>query len=585
MTGSRARATRLGLLPIGVAWGLAAELTRLAGGWSVPWVVADFLPGVAFLVAGQVALHRRPDNRVGPLMIAIGFAWYVGTFGASTHPFLGPVSHAFQGYYDALLAWLVLAYPSGYLRWIASRVVVGTWLLLLAARSLFRLAFVRRSTDYDFGDPVAVDQYIADLTLRDSGDAIVRVGTALLATAVLALVLWRLRSETDVGRRVAAPILLGGVALAVGVVLEVATLATAGSFAERAAAWGLGQALTVVTASVVPVGFAVGLTRSRLARGSVADLVVELGDAPERPALRDVLARALRDPSLEVAYAVPESERWVDASGRDVELPSPENPDRAMTWLHGGGRAVAVLVHDPAIAEQRELVRSVSAAARLALENERLAAEVRTQLDEVRASRARIVVAGDVERRRVERDLHDGAQQRLVTLALALQVAKGHVDGSDPELAASLDRASRELNLALGELRELARGLHPTILVEEGLRAAVEALADRSPIAVSLHVVPPRCAPYVEAAAYFVVAEALTNVAKYAKASIATVRIHEAAGIITVEIEDDGIGGADAARGSGLRGLDDRVAAAGGRLVVRSEPGAGTTIRAEIPCA
>jgi signal transduction histidine kinase len=585
VTRSLPRTARLALLPIGLAWALAAEWTRLAGGWSIPWVVADLVPGIAFLIAGEIAWKRRPDNRIGPLMVAIGFAWYVGTYGASRDPFVGPVAHAFQGYYDGLLAWLVLAYPTGRLRGFASRAVVGALLALLAVRTVFRLAMIRRSTDFDFADPAAVDRYIADLSLRDTGDALFRIGIAVLAAAVLVLVLRRLRDETGVGRRVAGPILLGGIAIAVGVIVEVVALAAAGSFAERSVAWDLGQALTVATAALVPIGFAFGLARSRLARGSVADLVVELGDAPERPALRDVLARALRDPTLEVAYAVPESGRWVDANGRDIELPSSEDPNRAMTRLHGGGRTVAVLVHDPALAEQRELVRSVAAAARLALENERLAAEVRTQLDEVRASRARIVVAGDAERRRVERDLHDGAQQRLVTLALALQVARGQVDGSNAELAASLDRSSRELDLALGELRELARGLHPTILVEEGLIAAVEALADRSPIGVSLRVDAPRCAPNVEAAAYFVVAEALTNVAKYAKASAASVRIDLAAGILTVEITDDGIGGADPARGSGLRGLDDRVAAAGGRLVVRSEPGAGTTIRAEIPCA
>ena len=266
------------------------------------------MPGIAFLVAGQVAWDRRPDNRIGPLMVAIGFAWYVGTYGASRDPFVGPVAHAFQGYYDALLAWLVLAYPTGRLRGRASRAVVGALLALLAARTVFRLATIHRSTDYDFADPAAVDRYIADLSLRDTGDFLFRIGIAVLAAAVLVLVLRRLRDETGVGRRVAGPILLGGIAIAVGVIVEAIALAAAGSFAERSVAWDLGQALTVTTATLVPIGFAYGLTQSRLARGSVADLVVELGDAPERPALRDVLARALRDPTLEVAYAVPESE-------------------------------------------------------------------------------------------------------------------------------------------------------------------------------------------------------------------------------------------------------------------------------------
>ncbi len=341
--------------------------------------------------------------------------------------------------------------------------------------------------------------------------------------------------------------------------------------------------------SLVPIGFMFGITRSRLARGSVADLVVELGDAPERQRLRDVIARALRDPSLEIAYSVPGSARFIDGDGRDVDLPSPTDRTRATTRLESGGRTVAVLVHDPAIAEQGELIRSVGAATRLALDNERLTADVRTQLAEVRASRARIVVAGDAERRRVERDLPDGAQQRLVTLALALQVARDRLDGADPGVAASLERASQELDLAMEELRALARGLHPTVLTEEGLAAAVDALAERSPVQVEVSVAADiaerRCAPEVEAAAYFVVAESLTNVAKYSHASGSMVRISRAAGVLRVEVTDDGVGGADPALGSGLRGLEDRVAAAGGRIEVVSEPGAGTSIRAELPCA
>ncbi len=227
----------------------------------------------------------------------------------------------------------------------------------------------------------------------------------------------------------------------------------------------------------------------------------------------------------------------------------------------------------------------MAAATRLAIENERLTAEVRTQLEEVRASRARIVVAGDAERRRVERDLHDGAQQRLVTLALALQVARGQVGASNEPLAGSLDRAGRELELALAELRELARGLHPTVLTEEGLAVAVEALADRTPVPVTVRVPADRFRPEVEAAAYYVVAEALTNVVKYARASAVTLEIDQRDGVLAVQVADDGVGGANPAAGSGLRGLADRVAAIGGTLVVSSTPGAGTVVRAEIPCA
>ena len=583
--GPLAAPLRLALLPIGLAWALVAEWVRLRADWPVGWVALDIVPGIAFLVAGQVAWHRRPGTRIGPLMVATGFAWYVGTFAVTSDAAVDGFIRAFQGYYDVLIAWLVLAYPTGFLRSVAARVVIGAWFTVLVGRTVFRLAVTPRSTSYDLADPTEVERYVRDVALRDTGENVFLVVAAMLALVVLVLAVRRLLTETDVGRRVAAPVLLGGVVLAIGIVLEVATLASAGTFAERKDAWELGHVITCVASALVSIGFVFGIVRGRLARGTVADLVVELGDGPERPRLRDVLARALGDPSLEIAYAVPESRRFVDADGRGVELPSPTDQRRAMTRLEAGGRTVAVLIHDPALSEQAELVRSVGAATRLALENERLAAEVRTQLEAVRASRARIVAAGDAERRRVERDLHDGAQQRLVTLALSIQVARAQADGSNPALASSLDQASEDLAAALTDLRALARGIHPAILADEGLAAAVEALADRSPANVTLRAPAERFTPTVEATAYFVVAEALTNVVKYARASAVTVSIEREGERLHVEVADDGVGGADPTNGSGLAGLDDRVAAAGGRLTVTSVAGAGTVVRAEIPCA
>ena len=251
-----------------------------------------------------------------------------------------------------------------------------------------------------------------------------------------------------------------------------------------------------------------------------------------------------------------------------------------MTRLERGSELLGVLVHDPLIeVEDPGLVEAVGNAARLALENERLAAEVRAQLEEVRASRVRIVEAADAERRRVERDLHDGAQQRLVALAMRLQVAKQ----STPEASALLDAATTELETAIGEVRGLARGVHPTILTESGLAAAIDALAERTTIPVVADVVDRRFDATVEATAYFVVAEALTNVVRYSGAGGARVTVREAGDTLLVEVSDDGLGGADPAAGSGLRGLDDRVAAIGGRLTVTSPAGGGTTIRAELP--
>ncbi|HEX5014135.1 MAG TPA: histidine kinase [Candidatus Limnocylindrales bacterium] len=563
---------------------LGSEWVRLDAGWPLAWVVTDLVPGIVFLLCGLVAWRRRSDNRVGPLMVATGFAWYVGTYTATIDPIFARIASGFQGWYDAFLAWLVLAFPSGRLRSTGGRAVIAVFLGWLAVRAVVRIAAFHMSTEYDLGDPAEIDRFVADQMFRDAADTVFRIGIAVLAVAVLILVVVRLRTETHLGRRIAGPILLGGVAFAIGILVETWVIAAAEGFAERSFAWETGRVVTIVTATLVPIGFLWGLARARLGRTAVADLVVELG-APETPRLRDVLARALQDPSLQIAYAEVGDGGFVDLAGGPVSLPASNDPERAMTRLEVGGRTVAVLIHDAALAEQPELVRPVAAAAALAIENERLAADVQAQLEAVRRSRARIVAAGDAARRRLERDIHDGAQQRLVTLALTLQLARSDIEATNPELAVTLAAASAELEAALAELRQLARGLHPAVLVEEGLGPAVEALADRTPLPVLVRVVDRRFAPDVEATAYFVVAEALTNVQKHAGASHASVEIEPIGDVLVAQVHDDGDGGASASRGSGLAGLDDRVAAAGGTLIVRSPAGGGTTIRAEIPCA
>jgi signal transduction histidine kinase len=223
-------------------------------------------------------------------------------------------------------------------------------------------------------------------------------------------------------------------------------------------------------------------------------------------------------------------------------------------------------------------------ARRLTDANVRLQGQVAAQLEEVRASRARIVEAGDLERRRVERDLHDGAQQRLVSLNLELRVARNALgDDADPAVRRSLERAADEAAAALAELRDLALGIHPLILTESGLGAAVESLADRSPVDVSVDIGSERYPPAVEGAAYFVISEALANVAKYAGATKAGVRVRPFAVHMTIEIDDDGVGGADPRTGSGLRGLADRLAALDGTLAIDSPVGGGTRLSARIP--
>ena len=275
----------------------------------------------------------------------------------------------------------------------------------------------------------------------------------------------------------------------------------------------------------------------------------------------------------------------MDCCGVPVADPTKET-ERATTMVRHEGATVAALVHDPRLKEQPDLLETVSAAAGLAVENQRLDAALRARVEELRRSRARIVEAGYAARRRLERDLHDGAQQRLVALALDLRLARSKLEKDPAAVAELLDASIAELSQATEELRELARGIHPALLTDRGLGAALDALATRAPLPVELADVPAERLPEpVETAAYFVVAEALTNVAKYADATHATVSVERANGTLRVEVTDDGVGGADPAAGTGLRGLEDRLAALDGRLVVSSPAGSGTIVRAEVPCA
>jgi signal transduction histidine kinase len=303
-----------------------------------------------------------------------------------------------------------------------------------------------------------------------------------------------------------------------------------------------------------------------------------VGQTPEPDALRAALAEALGDPTLTLAYWLPESERFVDAEGRPVTL-----EDRAWTEVELNGRRIGAIAHDPALSDEPQLVRTAGAAAALALENQRLSAELRARIEELRTSRARLVEAGDAARRRLERNLHDGAQSRLVALALKLRMARGRAE-KQPELAELLDESSAELQASLNELRELARGIHPAVLSDRGLAAALETLASRAPVPVELTTTGGDDLPApVATAIYFVVSEALTNVAKYARARHAAVTVERTAGRVVAEVVDDGVGGADITKGSGLRGLSDRVAALDGRLVLDSSPEGGTRLRAEFP--
>jgi signal transduction histidine kinase len=312
----------------------------------------------------------------------------------------------------------------------------------------------------------------------------------------------------------------------------------------------------------------------------VDDYVARLRD--ERATLAELeatLARAVGDPSLELGL-------WQNGLGAYVRLDggpvAAVDPTRSLFHVTRDGVRVAVLVHDAGLDSEPLLLDTVTRAAALPLDNARLQAEVLVQLAEVRASRQRIVAAAYGERRRIEQDLHDGAQQRLVSLALSLRLAREQLDGA---AATVLDEAAEELSEAVREVRELARGIHPATLTDEGLAAALEVLADRTPLPVVVDIPDDVLPPDVAAAAYFTACEALTNAVKHGGAKHVAIRGELVGGMLTVEVSDDGSGGAIPRTGGGLQGLADRLDALGGRLDLVSELGSGTIVRAVLPCA
>jgi signal transduction histidine kinase len=396
-------------------------------------------------------------------------------------------------------------------------------------------------------------------------------------TVALLVRRWLLASAPE--RRAGAPVLWAGSAMFAALAFSVAN-----DIFDHPLGEGPAWTREIVFASI-PIAVLAVLLQRRLARGAVAGLVIELGAAVASLDLREALARALGDPSLDLAYWVPARGRYVDAGGQPVELPQPDSQRKA-TVVEREGEPIAALIHDPALVENQELVQSVCAAAALTLENARLQAELRARLAELQASRARLVAATDAERLRIERDLHDGTQQRLVSIAMALGLAESKLAADRPAVQPVLREARDALAVALAELRELTQGIRPAILVERGLAAALDDLSRRAALPVRLEVaLSGRLPEQVEGAAYFVASEALANAAKHSHASEVRLAASREGPLLVLEVADDGIGGAGAGGGSGLRGLADRVEALGGRLTVSSPPGRGTTLRAEIPCA
>jgi signal transduction histidine kinase len=704
--------------------------------------------GISFVLSGLIALRRRPENRTGVYLAATGYLWLLAALQEANNSVIWTAG-AFVGNLAFIsFAALLLSFPTGLLRRRPDRLIVRATAVFVLIGPPLALLFTSRppSCGSNCGESaIVVYRSHAIATIVDAASS---VTVAALVVSVVIVLVRRWRRASAALHRILLPVY--AVAAAALVVLMASNLLTPVS---TGAADAIGAAFVPLFAAV-PIAFLFGLLRSRLARASVGQLVLSIDrGAPVRAAIAD----ALGDPSVELAYSVDEGRRLVDGDGRPFMLPA-EGSGRAATTVERDGRRVGAIVHEDSLLEERELLESVAATAALALDHERLAAELRSQYgllrtladeqaalrrvavlvaqqpspeqvftavaeavgpllgadltamlvytgdgaarviagwsaagpmlpvgtrlpldgdsvtarifrsgtaaridgyasvegetasvardlrlrstigapivvegalwgglmaatrgaepfpedaeariaaftelvatavsnaharealhrlaDELHASRARLVAAGDDARRRLERNLHDGAQQRLVSLSLSLRLAQRKLAGDPQEAARILDQAAGELAQALEELRELARGIHPAVLTDRGLEAALRSLAERTPLLVDVSTVPGRLPDPVEAAAYYIVSEAIANVVKHAHASTVKVRVATPNGRVVVEVSDDGIGGANPAGGSGLRGLADRVAALDGTLWVDAPTDGGTRVMAEIP--
>ena len=575
---------------------LRAVLGVIALAWGFTFTIASHTPyglywasfilvGWCHVGAGLVAWGRRPDNRTGRLMVLTGFLFLIPTFASTRIPLVWTVGAALSDLAVIPLVYVVLGYPRGFLTGWPSRTVFGCVAAAASWTSFLSMPFFDPREIGCADCPEGLNLLLVRNDPELLGAVLPFVAWLIVAslTAFVGVLVTRWVRATRPARRILWPVYVSATVWGLShVVAVVDANFLGGGVADFStiAIW-----TSVISLNLLPAMFLIGVLHTGVRRGRVGEMVLELGRLRSAERLQDAVARTLGDSSVEVGYWLPERGGYVTAEGRPVTVPPPE-PGRTTTLLERQGEPLAAIVHDAALLEDPTLLDAVAAAARLAVENEHLEAQVRAQLEEVRQSRQRIVEAGDAERRRIERNLHDGAQQRLISLALAIRLAKDRL-GSDVPPAAihHLDEAAAGAREALVEVRDLARGLHPAILSERGLALALESLAERAPIAITVSAPAERFLAPVEATAYFVAAEALANAAKHAGASRAAVSVRRADGDLVVEVTDDGVGGADPRQGSGLCGLADRVAAVDGLLGVDSPPGRGTKVVARIPCA
>lgn len=555
---------------------VAATLKLRDGSHPAPDVILSSAAGVLFLAAGVFADRRAPANRSGLLMVLVGLALFAEDLQLARSSVVFTAGLVLAHASAPLIAHLVLAFPDG-------RVTGRPAKALVAA--VYVTAFVVSGLGTPFVDwagryPGKPENLLLIADLRAVSDVVVQafdLSSLLISVAVLVVLVVRVTTGAPSSRQAALPVLV---------------VALAGA-ASTAVASGLGSAhpgypVAVTCGRIVfclwPLAFLAGVLRFSPRAARITDLLVALREPCTAAELRDLLARALHDPSLRLGEWDPKTHRFHDEEG---ELVTPAPGERTVILSGHDGHPVAAIMRRDTTWDDPRVIRAAGRIAGLIAGNRQLGARVRAQAAESRRSRVRLVELADIERQRVERDLHDGAQQHLVTVAIGLRLAQQQLDGRvEPELAAVLDSSARGLETAIAELRELARGIHPAVLTQEGLGPAVAALVDRTPMRITSAAAGlPRFPGPVEATAYFVVAEAVTNALRHACATTVHIGLSAGDGRLVVTVSDDGVGYDVSADGTGLRGLSERVSALDGELTVRSETGTGTAVRAEIPVA
>ena len=532
--------------PAGLVLGLGAEWLA-SPGQDVATAAADLAVGWTLIGCGLIGWSRRPHSSVGPLLALAGFTWFLGTLAGSPRGTVAAIGAALLFVHRGPLCHAIIGYPGG--------------------RPAGRL-----------GVAAVIACYVCAVVVPLASNALVTIGVAFL---VLAVTVWGYARAAGPDR------LARATAVAAAAVLAI-PLAGGSVLRLRGAGPGTDRAILLVyeiAVVLIATGFLADAILGRWAQVAVTRLVVDLGADSEAGTLRARLANALGDRSLAIGYWLPEAKAYVDERGNRVVLPE-AGSGKAVTAIDHDGERIAALVHDATVLNDPGLADSVAQTAGIVLSNVRLQAEVQHQIAEVEASRRRILAAADAQRRRLQQQLEEGAGRRLADVGefLGQAVQEAHASG-DQTATGGLEAACHELEEAQAEVRELAAGIHPALLTEQGLGPALASLAERAPVPVRLAIPSERLPADIETAVYFACSEALANIAKHAGASCADIQVHSDESGVIVLIADDGAGGADLAAGTGLKGVADRIEALGGRLQVQSAAGRGTQLRADIPVA